>query len=302
MKILTTVHWTNALIHFDELRKMGHDPVLLPDETKPLDLDGSEIDALICNWSFFLYHDIREFPNLQYLQLVSAGFNHVPVDYLKEHGIPWHNARGVYSAPIAEHVLASVLHLYKRIGTFVEQQKKHEYIRWNTRELGGKTICIVGCGSVGTEIAKRFAAFDAQVIGCDLYPCENAFYQKIYPLDQLDDLIRKSDILVMTVPLSDETFHMISEKQLMLMKKDAILVNVARGPIVDTNALIPVLQQHKIYGAILDVHEQEPVPEDSVLWDLDNTIITPHNSFLGEHNAIRLWDVIRTNLMAYEPK
>lgn len=302
MKIVTTDHWTKAHTHFDELREMGHEPVFYPDETKPLEIDGGEIDALICNWSFFLYHDIKEFPNLQYLQLVSAGFNHVPLDYLKEHDITWHNARGVYSAPIAEHVLASVLYLYKHIGTFVEQQKTHEYIRWNTRELGGKTVCIVGCGSVGTEIAKRFAAFDSNVIGCDLYPSDNPYYQTIYPLDQLNDLIAKSDILVMTVPLSDETFHMISDPQLELLKSDAILVNVARGPIIDTNALLPFLQQKKIFGAVLDVHEQEPLAPDSPIWDLENVIVTPHNSFLGEHNDIRMWEVIRKNLQAYDPR
>lgn len=129
-------------------------------------------------WNIFVT-SIEKFKNLRYIQLTSAGYDRVPLDYVKEHQIEIHNARGVYSIPMAEFAISGVLQLYKQARFFDNNQKNHQWIKHRgLLELNEKTVCIVGCGSVGTECAKHFAAFGCQVVGIDLYQEKNSIIKK----------------------------------------------------------------------------------------------------------------------------
>ena len=158
----------------------------------------------------------------------------------------------------------------------------------------GKTVLIVGCGSVGTECAKRFSAFGCNVLGVDLYPREDKNYNKMVTLDLLDNAISDADIVVLTLPLTDETYHLFNDKRLKRLRKNAVLVNISRGAVIDTVALIESLPN--IGGAVLDVFEEEPLPQKSPLWNTENVIITPHNSFVGSGDNRRMSNVIMMNL------
>jgi len=297
MKILITgaISWNEE--QKEKLKHMGHEILYVQDERISLreqGIDVEDLEGVICN-GLFLYNDISEFCNLKYVQLTSAGFDRVPLDYIREHQIEIHNARGVYSIPMAEFALCGVLQLYKQSRFFYENQKNHEWKKHrNMMELAGKTVCILGCGSVGTECAKRFKVFGCQVTGVDLYPRMDENYDDMVSLENLEKILPESDIVILTLPLTDETQHLMNEGRLGLLKAGAIFVNIARGAIVDMKALINALPN--LGGAVLDVFEEEPLGEDSPLWEMENVIITPHNSFVGEGNRDRLWKVILDNL------
>jgi len=278
----------------DRLCRLGLEITYHKDERQPVD-HPEQYEAAICN-GLFLYTPIEEFTNLKYIQLTSAGIDRVPLDYIREHGIIIHNARGVYSAPMAEFAVCGVLQLYKQSRFFAENQCAHKWEKHRgLLELCGKTVCIVGCGSVGTECAKRFSAFGCHVTGVDIVSHKDAAYAEIRPMDMLDVCLSEADIVVLTLPLTDDTRHRIDRRALSGMKQGAILVNIARGAIVDTDALIAALGTH-LGGAVLDVFEEEPLDATSPLWDMENVLLTPHNSFVGDGNRERLVEVVLLNI------
>lgn len=297
MRLLITgaVSWNEE--QKKELQSLGHKLVYIQDERIPLKEQGihtEDIEGTICN-GLFLYNDIEDFKNLKYIQLTSAGFDRVPMDYVKENHIEIHNARGVYSVPMAEFALCGVLKLYKQSRFFDENQKKHVWEKQRgLLELSGKNVCIVGCGNVGTECAKRFQAFDCHVTGIDIYPREDKNFAEMLGMEQLDTKLPESDIVVLTLPLTEETRHLMNEKRLQLMKPRAVFVNIARGAVVDTDALVKAMPS--LGGAVLDVFEEEPLSKENPLWEMENVILTPHNSFVGEGNRERLGRVILKNI------
>lgn len=297
MKLLITGAVTWEKEEINELKELGHEIIFIQDERISLDqqnINIIDINGVICN-GLFLYNDITKFKNLKYIQLTSAGFDRVPMKFIEENEIKIYNARGVYSIPMAEFTLFGVLQFYKKSKFFYnnQQQKKWEKNR-DIFELFGKEVCIIGCGNVGTECAKRFNAFGCNVIGIDIYPRKDENYKDMFALEKLDDILPKSDIVILTLPLTDKTRHLINLQKLELLKKDAILVNIARGAVIDTKALIKRLPY--LGGVILDVFEEEPLLKDSSLWNMENVIITPHNSFIGEGNRKRLQSLILKNL------
>ena len=295
MKLLITGAWNASKEQLREIESLGHEIVWLQQEQQMIPVPYEQIDGVICN-GLFLYHPIEKFSSLKYIQLTSAGYDRVPVAYARDNGICVYNARGVYSIPMAEFALCGVLQLYKQSRVFTQRQEK---CRWekcrNLLELAGKNVCIVGCGSVGSACAKRFDAFDCSVTGIDILPREDRYFDRILQMEQLDEVLPDADIVVLTLPLTEETYHIIDEIRLGRMKQGAILVNIARGAIIDTQALTTALETH-LGGAVLDVFEEEPLSGESLLWQMDNVILTPHNSFVGEGNGQRLWQLIQKNL------
>lgn len=285
--------WTEKELNM--LRELGHEVVFMQQEKEQLPCEASWVEGIIGN-GIFLFHSIEQFTSLKYIQLTSAGFDRVPMDYVKAKGIEIYNARGVYSVPMAELALCGVLELYKQSRFFCENQKAHKWEKHRgLSELYGKTVCIFGCGSVGTECAKRFKAFGCSVIGVDIAPYQNELYDTMLPIDASQDALRKADVVVLTLPLTNETRYLINKERLSYMKEGAVLVNIARGAVVDTDALIEALNT-RLGGAVLDVFEEEPLCEDSLLWDMENVIITPHNSFVSDGNHKRMLDAIINNL------
>lgn len=302
MKLLVTGAWNCTKEQLDNLTSIGNEVVFLQNESDPLPDSATDVEGIICN-GLFLHHDIEKFPNLKYIQLTSAGFDRVPMDYVKQKGIAIYNARGVYSIPMAEYAIMGVLSLYKKITFFTENQKKHQWIKNRELiELYGKNALVVGCGNVGNECAKRFFALGMSVSGADIINPDWNYGGKFYFMDQIEHALKNADVIVLTLPLTAQTHHLFGEKLLGCLKKSAVLVNISRGAVIDTSALEKVLKEQKISGAVLDVFENEPLEKDSPLWDMDNVIITPHNSFVSEQNSKRLSDVIIKNLESREQK
>ena len=295
MKLLVTGAWHASETDLNALRALGHEVIWMQNEKAALPCDPACIEGAICN-GLFLSHPIEAFINLRYIQLTSAGFDRVPMDYVKAHNIEIHNARGVYSIPMAEFAVCGVLQLMKQSRFFMKNQQERRWEKHrNLVELFGKTVCIVGCGSVGTECAKRFSAFGCEVTGVDLYPREDSAYVRMSALADLNRELARADVVVLTLPLTDETKHLMNAERFSHMKQGAILVNIARGAVIDTDALLTALTA-QLSGAVLDVFEEEPLPSASALWDRENVIVTPHNSFVGDGNNERMFKVIFDNI------
>lgn len=296
MNILITGAWQEAEKSINTIENMGHKVLFLQYEKDELPCDYEWVEGVICN-GLFLHHSIEKFINLKYIQLTSAGYDRVPMEYVYEHNIKINNARGVYSIPMAEFAIAGVLQLYKHMDRFAENQKD---ALWNKErnllELFGKTVCIVGCGNVGTECAKRFKAFGCNVVGVDIVTREDENYSRIELIDNIDEVLVCSDIVVLTLPLTERSFHIMNKDRFEKMKKESVLVNIARGAVVDSTALIEALDNKKLGGAVLDVFEEEPLGNENRLWSMENVIVTPHNSFVGDGNRERLSKVIIYNL------
>ncbi len=299
MKILITGAYNASEKQIEKIKELGFEVYFHADERERVSL--CEIyDAVLCN-GLFLHNDIKDFVNLKYIQLTSAGLDRVPLEYIKSKGIVINSARGVYSIPMAEFAVSGVLQLYKQVRFFFDNQKKHKWEKHRgLLELSGKNVLIAGCGSVGDECAKRFSAFGCSVFGIDVLNIDKPWYKEVFLLDKMGMALKSADIVVLTLPLTEDTKHLLNEDTISGLKKDAILVNIARGGIVDTNAIIKVLEQKKLYGAVLDVFEEEPLSEKSMLWDMENVILTPHNSFVGEGNNERLFELILKNLKGWK--
>jgi phosphoglycerate dehydrogenase-like enzyme len=200
---------------------------------------------------------------------------------------------------MAEFAVGSVLQIYKQFPFFRENQKAHRWEkRRDLRELTGKTVVILGCGSVGTECAKRFRVFACKLIGVDIYPRQDERFDEILPLTALDETLPAADVLILTVPLTDETRGLINAARLAAMKPDATLVNISRGAVIDEPALLARLSTTPAFTAALDVFEEEPIAPNSPLWTFPNVYITPHNCFSGENNSLRLNKLIVNRIVA----
>ena len=295
MNLLITGAWQQAKQYMKKIEEQGHSVRFLQYEKDALPCEYAWVEGIICN-GLFLHHPIEKFMNLKYIQLTSAGFDRVPMDYVQEREIEIHNARGVYSIPMAEYALSGVLQLYKQAKFFHKNQQAHLWEKHRgLLELSGKTVAIVGCGSVGSECAKRFQAFGCQVSGINRTVRENPFFDRMTGMDDLEQELAAADVVVLSLPLTQETNYLMNEQRFQCMKEGAVLVNVSRGAVVETQALVRALQG-KLGGAVLDVFEEEPLGTESPLWEMEQVILTPHNSFVGDGCGERLARVILENL------
>ena len=296
MKLLLTGAFNYSDEQLSQIESLGYEIIFVQDERTPLQVDVSGIEAVVCN-GLFLYNDISEFKNLKFIQVTSAGLDRVPLDYINKHGIKLFNARGVYSIPMAEWVVLKILEIYKKSRHFYEAQRDH---RWDKQrdllELTGKTASIIGFGDVGTEIAKRLKAFGVHIIGVDIKEIQSELIDEYYEVQNIDSALSKSDIVILTLPLTEDTRHLINKDRIKVMKGSAVLINVARGGVIDERALVKALRQDKLLGAALDVFEEEPLSSSSELWNMERVIVTPHNSFVSDMYNERLFSVIINSL------
>lgn len=298
MKTLVTGALGATDAELDTLRIAGLEITLHPDERKPV-VHPEQYEAVICN-GLFLYNDISDFTGLRFIQLSSAGLDRVPIDYIHSHGIEIHNAAGVYSIPMAEWTIMRILELYKNAAQLYENQAAHRWEKDRTwQELSGKTACIVGFGAYGQETAKRLKAFGAKVCVANRTEKMSPYIDTFYPLAQLDTALAEADIVILAVALTDETRNLMNKARLNTVKSGTILINAARGGLVDEAALLEALESGHIAGVALDVFEQEPLTDSSQLWDKENVLVSPHNSFVSNKTHQRLLEIIAHSIADY---
>lgn len=206
------------------------------------------------------------------------GIDNVDYDAANERGIVVCYTPGANSDSVAEHTIALMLGILKKL-CYTSQKLRQGY--WREKgllghELKGKTVGIIGVGTIGKLVAKKLQGFEAKLLGYDPYVSEEDVKDLNIELTNLEDLLRRSDIVTLHAILTDETYYMIGEKELKMMKPTAILVNTARGALINEKVLIKALQEGWMAGAALDVFEVEPPTKDNPLLKLENVLATPH--------------------------
>lgn len=296
MNLLLTGCFNYTESQKERLTSLGYQIYFMQQEKESLPLAAENVDATVCN-GLFLSHNIEEFSRLKFIQLTSAGFDRVPVDYIKAKGIELHNARGVYSVPMAEWALYQVLEHYKQGWFFKNEQELHRWTKHRgLRELAGRRVAVVGAGNVGQEVAKRFGALGCHVTGFDIHTNGTPYFNEMALTTSLLERIDAYDVVVITAPLLPSTRGLISYDVMKGMKENATLVNIARGGLIDQEALVTVFTERKDLFAALDVFEAEPLEADSPLWKMENIAISPHNSFVSDGNNARMFEVIYQHL------
>lgn len=285
----------------EELKKQGHELVYCPQAAQDADLQKEAVqdaDVIITGSSRLYPESLEAARNLKYIDVAFTGFDHIPVNLATERGIPVSNASGYATEAVAELCLFDMIDLLRRLEPLKEAaraSKTKAGIRG--RLLNGKTVGIVGAGHIGSRVAEYAHALGAKTIGYRRKPIDDANFDE---QTDLETLMKKSDVVSLHVPLNDSTKHMISEKELGWMKPDAVLINTARGPVLDTEALIRVLKEGRIAGAALDVFDQEPPldPSDPLL-DTPGLILTPHMGFDSEESMAARFDIVMDNLNSF---
>lgn len=244
--------------------------------------------------------DLRLAKKLRWIQWGAAGVEGI-VGELVDRPVLLTNAKGCYGPEIAEHVFGLLFALTRGVAQQVRQMREH---KWGGVggyvELRGLTMGIVGFGGIGRETARRARAMDMRVVAVDAEP----FYREKLPLadeihlvdDWLPELLRQSDVVVVAAPHTRRTEGLLGEREFALMKPAAYLINVARGKIVQTPALVAALTNKKIAGAGLDVTDPEPLPPDHALWDLPNVVLTAHIAGQSQLAQARVQDVFVENV------
>jgi len=282
---------------WSSLANSGVEPTFVRNELEPLNIDVSGFEAVICN-GLFLHNDIDLFKALRYIQVTSAGYDRLPMATIKERGISVHNARGIYSVPIAEWVICKILEIYKQSRFFYSNQQNNAWNKnRNIIELQGKTAVIAGFGSIGQAVATRLSAFGVEIVAVDIIPTGNHY--KFCTMDDIGAVLPHCDIVILTLPLTDETEHLFNRLLFEKMKQGVMLINVARGKLINETDLITFINKGLFSGVALDVFEEEPLSVDSPLWNYDNVMITPHNSFVSDRTNERLYELVLNNLKSF---
>ncbi len=283
-------------------------PIILPDSDDPMD----EEEMAKIRGGFLAPHYFpgtagnrrflgiaRRAPNMEWLHLGHAGTDAPVYTELMDRGVTLTNSSGAASEPIAQSVMAGLLALHRGVPRWLEQQRRHAWERTSDqpRELRGQTMVIFGLGYIGTYVANFARAFGIHVIGVRRRPAgiEDGVDEWMHT-DQLAEALPRADWLVITAPLTPDTHHIINAEALSLLPQGAHIINIARGAIIDEPAMIKALQSGHLGGAYLDVFEEEPLPESSPLWDMENVIISPHNSAPSSGNDDRVQEIFAEEL------
>ncbi len=239
---------------------------------------------LASNWDFNreIYSKAK---NLKWVHAVSAGVENMLFPEMVKSQVLLSNARGIFDTPAAEHTMALILSFSRGIGEAVCHQEDKKWRRYSVVDLQGSTLGIVGLGSIGREIARIAKhGFNMRVIATKKRITSEPDVDCLYPVAEQDTLLKESDFIVIAAASTPETEGLIGEQELRLMKKNAVLINIARGKIVKENDLINALKQGWVAGAGLDVFEKEPLSHQSELYELDNVVLTPHRAGFTYHN------------------
>lgn len=289
----------HVLIAPQELRRW-----LRSDGSAELSPETAEVLAraeVLIGWPRLSAAALKRATSLRWIQTLSAGVDHLdPAAYAH---LSLTNASGVAAVAIAEYCIGVMLLFAKRFPKLMQLQRRHEWDRTiEGVEIYGKTCGIVGMGAIGGETARRAKALGMRVIATrrsTAHRPTDEFADVLLPQAETDVLLRESDYLVLTAPHTPETHHMIGAEQLARMKRNAVLINIGRGALVDEPALIAALKEGMIAGAGLDVFEEEPLPATSPLWEMENVVITPHSSSGSEVYELRAAEVVCDNLRRY---
>jgi phosphoglycerate dehydrogenase-like enzyme len=289
------------------------DPEAIPDER------WAEAEVL---YTWDVLPDPEKAPKLKWVQLGSAGVDpYLDLPLVQRDDLTLTSMSGAITSQIAEYALMALLAFGQKLPRMMRDQREHH---WPTSkdiwqgylpvELRHSNVGILGYGSIGRQVARLLQPFGAKVLAAKrdvMHPEDTGyipegmgdpkgdFFQRLYPMEALHSLLAASDFVVVALPLTDETHHILDAAAFDAMKETAYLVNVGRGALIDETALVAALKAGKLAGAALDVFEEEPLPEESPLWDMENVIVSPHLSGYSRHLSDETLTLFVENLNRY---
>jgi phosphoglycerate dehydrogenase-like enzyme len=260
-----------------------------------------DADVLLTYGEDITHENVQDMHKLKWIQVLSAGMDKMPLSVIGERGILVTNANGIHKIPMAEYTFGVMLQVARKMNELYANQQINEWDRsLRVEELYGKTLGIIGVGAIGEEIARRAQVFGMKVLGISRSGTPKACCDEMYTQNELLAVLPRCDYIVVIVPLTEETRHLIGKKELEAMKSSAVLINIARGAVIDEHALAIHLQEGNLKMAVLDVFSEEPLPKDSPFWQLKNCIITPHMSGRSPLYMERALEIFHHNLPAYD--
>ena len=252
--------------------------------------DEAEVERLARNAEVILYSGLtgravhfqdvwKHAGGVRWVHSLSAGVEKMLFPALIESDVPVTNARGVFKRSLAEFAVLGILFHYKKVRRLIDNQRGHKWDNFNVGFANDRVMGVVGYGEIGRECAVLAKGIGLKIHAVRRNPERSAgdpILERVFKIDELHEMLAEIDVLVCAAPLTPETHHMISDAQFKVMKPAAIVINVGRGPVIDEAALVRALQAKQIAGAALDVFEEEPLPESSPLWEMENVLISPH--------------------------
>lgn len=260
---------------------------------------ASELEVLVANT--FPPGMLGRCPRLRWLQLTGAGTEHVPAGAPSKHLLVTH-AGNVPARAVAEFAWMGLLALAKDAPTLVRQQRAHEWKPPSARLMAGSTLVIAGLGHIGQQIALRARGFEVRTVAITHSGRASPLVDEVRPASQLPDAVRDADHLVIALPVNRSTTRppLINEAAIRALPPGAVLVNIARAAVLDNAAVVRALQEKRLRAALLDVHEREPLPPDSPMWEVEGLWVTPHGAFRYPEEAADLSRLLLDNLARFQ--
>lgn len=261
---------------------------------------ADRIEALITPVNPWVDEVVENAPNLKWIHFLSAGVDGIWNLKFDKNKYIMSKSSGVHAIPMAEFSIAGILHFLKGFHVFHKQQRNKQWSRHWLDEATGKTVAILGLGAIGKEIAKRCKRMGMRVTGVATTIRQIENVDVVVDQSDIKTVLAEADFVVICLPLTQQTKGLLNEDTLKCIKYGAYMIDISRGTTVDQTALVKLLENGRIGGAVLDVFEKEPLPTDSPLWELDNVLITPHVSGTTPHYMERAIDIFlqnRTGLM-----
>lgn len=297
--ILDAKTLTNDDIDFSVFDEFGE--VTIYDYTKYNQIAERIKDAeiILCNKSIMNRMTLKDAKNVKYIGLFATGYNNVDIEYTNERNITVCNAGSYSTNAVAQHVFALILEHYNKVGEYNKFVKDGGWIHSEKfspfkpmKEMDGRTLGIVGYGSIGKKVAKIAQAFDMKVLAYNRSPKKDEGVRFV----EMDELLEKSDIVSIHCPLNRDSEKMCNKEFFEKMKDGALFINTSRGGVVDEQALIDAVKSKKISGAGLDVVAVEPMEKHEEILDIDNIIITPHSAWAPVETRTRLVEIVKNNI------
>ncbi|AIF42547.1 3-phosphoglycerate dehydrogenase [Virgibacillus sp. SK37] len=243
---------------------------------------------------------IEHAAQLKWIMVLSAGMDRMPFDAIKAKGILVTNARGIHKTPMAEYAISMLLQVYRQAKILKEREKEHDWDRHvRMEELNGKTLLVAGAGAIGQEVARLAKAFQMKTIGLSRSGEQREHFDENYQSTELERLLPETDIVVSVLPSTKETREFYTYEHFRKLPKHAVFLNMGRGDAVKTEVILDAIRNKEIAHAVLDVFEEEPLPNDHPFWDEENITVTPHLSGISKLYQKRALDIFEENLKIY---
>ncbi|WP_416149048.1 D-2-hydroxyacid dehydrogenase [Salipaludibacillus sp. HK11] len=264
------------------------------------EVDLFDADVLITYGEDLNDEHIYQAKKLKWIMVISAGLDEMPFEAINKQGITVTNAKGIHAIPMAEYTIGMMLQVSRQAKVVIENEYNKKWDRSPTMtELSGKTIGILGAGSIGQEIARLSKAFNMKVIGLNRSGSQVKNFDEIVTKNQLESLLKESDFLVSVLPKIKETNNILGEDEFFQMKKNAILINIGRGNVINEQDLIKALQKEEIQHAVLDVFNEEPLPKENSFWLNEKITVTPHLSGISPQYQPRAFEIFDHNMKVF---